>query len=111
MNLIQKGLTERAENQDQKLFEFPVNDDPVVNQYVEAGKVDNCQVAVHASLANGKFCTLVGTKLFLPDGWTKDKKRCEAAGIPDSEQKFQTKPGLALKLIKQIIQVIFFFWG
>jgi hypothetical protein len=36
MNLIQKILTERAENQDQKLFEFPFIDDPVVNQYVEA---------------------------------------------------------------------------
>jgi len=36
MNLIQKMLTERAENQDQKLFEFPISDDPVVNQYFEA---------------------------------------------------------------------------
>ena len=36
MNLIQKTLTGRAENQDQKLFEFPVDDDPIVNQYVEA---------------------------------------------------------------------------
>jgi SRSO17 transposase len=76
----------------------------VARQYAGViGKVDNCQVAVHASLANGKFCTLVGTELFLPEGWTKDKKRCEAAGIPGSEQKFQTKPELALKLIKQII--------
>lgn len=75
----------------------------VARQYAGvAGKVDNCQVAVHASLANGKFCTLVGTELFLPEGWTKDKKRCEAAGIPGSEQKFQTKPELALKLIEQI---------
>jgi SRSO17 transposase len=77
----------------------------VARQYAGvAGKVDNCQVAVHASLANGKFCTLVGTELFLPEGWTKDKERCEVAGIPDSDQKFQTKPELALKLIKQIIQ-------
>ena len=77
----------------------------VARQYAGvAGKVDNCQVAVHASLANGKFCTLVGTELFLPEGWTKDKQRCKAAGIPDSDQKFQTKPELALKLIKQIIQ-------
>jgi SRSO17 transposase len=77
----------------------------VARQYAGvAGKVDNCQVAVHASLANGKFCTLVGTELFLPEGWTNDKQRCEAAGIPDSDQKFQTKPELALRLIKQIIQ-------
>ena len=77
----------------------------VARQYAGvAGKVDNCQVAVHASLANGKFCTLVGTELFLPEGWTKDKQRCKGAGIPNSDQKFQTKPELALKLIKQIIQ-------
>lgn len=31
----------------------------VARQYAGvSGKVDNCQVAVHASLANGKFCTL-----------------------------------------------------
>lgn len=64
------------------------------------GKVDNCQVAVHASLSNGKFCSLVGTELFLPEVWTDNKDRCKAAGVPDLDQKFQTKPELALKLVK-----------
>ena len=68
-----------------------------------AGKVDNCQVAVHSVLTNSKFCTLVGTELFLTQEWTKDKERCDAAGIPASYQKFQTKPELALKLVKQAI--------
>ena len=46
----------------------------VARQYAGViGKVDNCQVSVHASLSNGKFCTLVGTELFLPEGWTNDK--------------------------------------
>lgn len=36
MNLIGKILTARAENQGNQLFEFPVSDDPVVTQYVEA---------------------------------------------------------------------------
>jgi len=77
----------------------------VARQYAGvAGKVDNCQVAVHASLANDKFCTLVGTELFLPERWTNDKQRCDAAGIPEADQKFQTKPELALKLIKQAIE-------
>lgn len=67
------------------------------------GKVDNCQVAVHVSLGNEKFCSLVGTELFLPEVWTKDKERCEAAGVPELEQEFQTKPELALKLVKQAI--------
>ncbi|MDD5053115.1 MAG: transposase [Sulfuricurvum sp.] len=72
---------------------------------VEAGKVDNCQVAVHATLANGKFCTLVGTEIFIPEAWINDKKRCDAVGILKKEQKFATKPQLALKLIKQAIEV------
>ena len=36
MNMIQKMLTERAENPGNKLFGFSVSDDPVVTQYVEA---------------------------------------------------------------------------
>ncbi len=67
------------------------------------GKVDNCQVAVHLSLGNEKFCSLVGTELFLPKVWTNDKERCDAAGIPELDQEFQTKPELALKLINQAI--------
>lgn len=35
MNMIQKMLTERAENPGNKLFGFSVSDDPTVNQYVE----------------------------------------------------------------------------
>lgn len=67
------------------------------------GKVDNCQVAVHLSLSNEKFCSLIGTELFLPEVWTKDKERCDSAGVPELEQKFQTKPELALKLVKRAI--------
>jgi SRSO17 transposase len=67
------------------------------------GKVDNCQVAVHASLGNEKFCSLVGSELFLPEAWTKDKERCDIAGVPELDQKFQTKPELALKLVKLAI--------
>jgi len=67
------------------------------------GKVDNCQVAVHASLSNEKFCSLIGTELFLPEVWTKDKKSCDVAGVPGLDNKFQTKPELALKLVKRAI--------
>jgi hypothetical protein len=35
LNLIQKILTQRVEQAQNLLFEIPVNDDPVVNQYVE----------------------------------------------------------------------------
>jgi SRSO17 transposase len=76
----------------------------VTRQYAGVvGKVDNCQVSVHLSLSNEKFCSLIGTELFLPEVWTKDKERCDKAGVPELEQKFQTKPELALKLVKRAI--------
>ena len=76
----------------------------VARQYAGIiGKVDNCQVSVHASLSNQKYCTLVGTELFLPKEWIDDKARCQQAGIPLEERKYQTKPELAFKLIKRAI--------
>ena len=75
----------------------------VARQYAGViGKVDNCQVSVHTSLANAKYCTLVGTKLFLPQAWIDDKDRCKEAGIPQG-QTYKTKPELALELVKQAI--------
>jgi SRSO17 transposase len=47
------------------------------------GKVDNCQVAVPASFGNEKFCSLVGSELFLPEASTNDKERCDIAGVPE----------------------------
>jgi len=77
----------------------------VARQYAGVvGKVDNCQVSVHASLSNEKFCTLVGTELFLPEGWAQDKTRCQEAGIPEAEIRHQTKPELAVKLVKKAIE-------
>jgi len=72
----------------------------VARQYAGVvGKVDNCQVSVHTCLSNEKFCTLIGTELFLPTGWTDDKTRCQDAGVPEANQSYQTKPELALKLV------------
>jgi SRSO17 transposase len=72
----------------------------VARQYAGVvGKVDNCQVSVHTCLSNEKFCTLIGTELFLPTGWTDDKTRCQDAGVPEANQGYQTKPELALKLV------------
>jgi len=39
-----------------------------------ASKVDNCQVTVHLSLTNEKFCSLVDAELPLPEVWTKDRE-------------------------------------
>ena len=77
----------------------------VARQYAGvAGKVDNCQVGVYASLVNEKYASIINERLFLPKSWTDDSKRCEKAGIPEEFQNYQTKPQLALDMIKQDIE-------
>ena len=67
------------------------------------GKTDNCQVGVYSCLNRFKRTTIVGFKLFLPECWSNDKKRCDKAGIPKDKQKFKTKPELALELVKEAL--------
>jgi SRSO17 transposase len=76
-----------------------------------AGKVDNCQVGVYASLCNDKLATLVDERLFLPEKWTIDPERCKKAGVPLPERKYKTKPQLALELVdKQLENGVKFDW-
>ena len=78
----------------------------VARQYAGVcGKVDNCQVAVYASLCNEENTTIIGTSLFVPQKWIDDKVRCDKADIPVSKQVFQTKPQMALSLIKSNIKL------
>jgi SRSO17 transposase len=65
------------------------------------GKTDNGQVAVFGALANNRFVSPVGVRLYLPKEWTKDPKRCDKAGIPKNKRKFYTKIELALKIVEQ----------
>lgn len=77
----------------------------VSRQYAgSAGKVDNCQVGVYASLCNYSSATLVHEKLFLPENWTEDAKKCDRAGIPECQRKFRTKPQLALEIIDECVE-------
>ncbi|MEP7171095.1 MAG: IS701 family transposase, partial [Bacteroidota bacterium] len=74
----------------------------VARQYAgTVGKTDNCQVGVYVSLCAGKYATLTNHRLYLPKEWTADKKRCQAAGIPEERMVFKTKPQLALDIIKE----------
>jgi len=63
-----------------------------------AGKVDNCQVGVYMAYVTRDEQALVDVRLYLPEEWTKDKKRCRRAGIP-KEIKFRTRHALALEMI------------
>jgi SRSO17 transposase len=68
------------------------------------GKVDNCQVAVFASLTRGTDSTLIDTRLYLPKNWVEDPKRCRAAGVPESEVALKSKADLAFEMVVQARQ-------
>jgi SRSO17 transposase len=63
------------------------------------GKVDNCQVGVFAALGRDRRVTLVDERLYLPEKWCDDPKRCEQAGIPEAQRVFKTKVALALEMV------------
>jgi SRSO17 transposase len=78
----------------------------VARQYLgRLGKVDNGQVAVFAALSRGSWATAVDTRLYLPEEWTRDRKRCQQAGIPVEPQAFKTKPELMLEMVAHARQL------
>jgi SRSO17 transposase len=64
------------------------------------GKVDNGQVAVFGVLANGQYFAPVDVRLYLPQEWADDPKRCERAGVPKDERRFRKKTELALDIVR-----------
>jgi SRSO17 transposase len=62
------------------------------------GKTENCIVTVHLAYATGDFHCLVDGELFLPESWSADRERCQAAGIPD-EVLYRPKWKIALELL------------
>src|SRR5215475_3360453 len=46
------------------------------------GRLTPCQVLVSLTLARAEVPVCVALRLFLPERWTADAARCEAAGIP-----------------------------
>jgi SRSO17 transposase len=75
----------------------------VAHQYCGAvGKQANCQVSVEVVVSDGEIAAPVAGRLYLPESWASDPARRLAAGVP-SELQFQTKPEIALDLIKQAL--------
>ena len=64
------------------------------------GKVDNCQVGVFGALSNGTNVGLIDARLYLPQEWIDSPARCKAAGIPEKERTFKTKPQLGLEIVE-----------
>lgn len=83
----------------------------VGHQYCgNVGKLSNSQVAVFAALNNGDYSSMVDARLFLPEDWCLDSKRCEEAGIPASERNFKTKLEIASEIVEhQSTQIDFDF--
>jgi SRSO17 transposase len=72
----------------------------VARQYSgTAGRIENCQIGVFLAYASSRGQTLLDRELYLPQEWTNDRSRCEAAGIP-MERGFATKPELAREMLE-----------
>lgn len=63
------------------------------------GKLENCQVAVFAALAQETLSTLIDTRLYLPQEWIQDPERCRAAGVPEQEIVAKSKTDLAFEMV------------
>ncbi len=67
----------------------------VARQYCgHLGKTENCQVAVSLTLATEEGSVPLNYRLYLPQEWTRNKKRCRAAGVPKAVG-FATKGQIA----------------
>jgi len=75
----------------------------VARQYCgQVGKQENCRVAVSLSVATWSSSLPIAYRLYLPEDWTKDKKRRQKAAVP-KEVVFQTKPEIALDQIRATV--------
>lgn len=75
----------------------------VARQYCgHLGKTENCQVAVSLTLATEEGSLPLNYRLYLPQEWTRDKKRCRAAGVPKAVG-FATKGRIAWERIEQAL--------
>jgi SRSO17 transposase len=71
----------------------------VQRQYTgTAGRTENAQVAVYLAYAARAGTAFIDRALYLPQSWTRDPARCQAAGVPP-DTAFATKPALAKAMI------------
>jgi len=71
----------------------------VKRQYLgRLGKIENCQMGVFLSYANGNRRTLIDERLFLPEDWANDPIRRKKCGVPD-DVVFKTKAQLGLEML------------
>ena len=59
----------------------------------------NCQAGMFLAYVSPLGRALVDKGLYLPESWTSDKDRCEAAGVPEDRQGYRSKTELALEMV------------
>jgi SRSO17 transposase len=64
------------------------------------GKLENCQVAVFLAQGRGERVAAADFRLFLPEAWAEDARRCAKAKIPEARRVHRTKTELALEMIE-----------
>jgi SRSO17 transposase len=75
----------------------------VARQYTgSAGKITNCQIGVFAVYVSRHGHAFIDRALYLPKGWSDDRKRLKAAHVPEGVG-FATKPQMARKMIARAI--------
>jgi hypothetical protein len=67
-----------------------------------AGKIENCQLAVHLVYATETAHAMLDTALYLPKSWCDDPERRAEAGVPE-HIRFATKPQLAARMIEAAV--------
>ncbi len=77
----------------------------VARQYCgRLGKVANCRAGMFLAYVSPLGRALVDKRLYLPESWTSDKDRCEAAGVPEERQGYRSKTQLALEMLEQALE-------
>jgi SRSO17 transposase len=73
------------------------------------GKVENCQVGVYLGYVARQEHALVDVRLYLRAEWTRDRARCQEAGVPHGT-RFRTRHELALEMLDRHGSVLPHAW-
>ena len=59
----------------------------------------NCQAGMFLAYVSPLGRALVDKRLYLPESWTSDDARCQAAGVPEDRRSCRSKTELALEML------------
>ena len=62
------------------------------------GKLENCQVGIYLAYVSRREHALVDVRLYLPEEWTRSRRRTRAAGVPRGV-RFRTRHQLILDML------------